>query len=203
MAHCKHWFLLLSVFIVCAALTAGSTQAFYTVKGTAHNVITTGDVDVSIHETTTDGKPFPEGGLFGVMPGTDQEKQVTVVNDDSSGRGSCWVRARVGISITASDGTALDNVFWADQSPHTAVLPDYNTSEWLYDNGWYYYRIVLAPGKQSEPLFTKVHFDSLLGNIYQGCQAQLTVLVQAVQAENHPLPPGGVTQLTGWPADDR
>lgn len=201
MARGKHRLLFLGLFGLCAILAAGGTQAFYTVNGVAHNVITTGDVSIRIHETTSNGMPFPVEGILDVLPGTDQDKQVTVVNTGRSSRSGAWVRARVTVAVTAANGSELPNTIATDSGPHAVAVPNYNTRDWLFDNGWYYYHTSLSPGKATSPLFTQVHFDSQIGNDYQGCQVRLHVQVQAVQAENHPLPPGGVTQITGWPTE--
>ena len=41
----------------------GQSLAYYTVTGTATNVVTSGTIQLAIHEQTKDGEPFPEEGV--------------------------------------------------------------------------------------------------------------------------------------------
>ena len=76
----KRKILLAAVAVICLSLLGVGTLAYFTSDGTAHNVITTGGVDIELIETTDDGKPFPEEGISGVMPGESVTKRVTVKN---------------------------------------------------------------------------------------------------------------------------
>ena len=74
----KRRLVLLALALCIAAVTATGTLAYFTAEETAHNVITTGYLDMILHETTTGGKPFPEEGLDNLMPGMVVDKRVTV-----------------------------------------------------------------------------------------------------------------------------
>ena len=73
----KKVLLLLAAALCMAALTTG-TLAFFTDEETAHNVITSGGVNIAIVEKqavpgmdgTTELKDFPENGITGIMPGS-------------------------------------------------------------------------------------------------------------------------------------
>src|SRR5699024_11934074 len=54
--------------------------AYFSDDVTAHNVITTGGVEVKLIETTDGGETFPVEGITGVMPGQTVTKVVTVDN---------------------------------------------------------------------------------------------------------------------------
>ena len=56
------------------------TVAFYTTIGTATNVVTSGSIQLVIHETTADGSPFPVQGVY-IMPGDIVSKIVSIEND--------------------------------------------------------------------------------------------------------------------------
>ena len=48
----KRKLLLLSVMVICIAIAAVGTLAFFTTDAIAHNVITTGGVDIELHDHT-------------------------------------------------------------------------------------------------------------------------------------------------------
>ena len=55
------------------------TLAYYTMIGTATNVVTLGKIELAIHEKTADGQDFPAEGVY-VIPGDSVSKIVTVEN---------------------------------------------------------------------------------------------------------------------------
>ena len=67
--------------IACAAalatLMSQTSLAYYTVTGTATNVITSGIIEMAIREKTASGEDFPSQGVY-VMPGDRVSKIVTV-----------------------------------------------------------------------------------------------------------------------------
>ena len=178
--------------LLLAALVAAGTWAYFTADTHVTNVITTGRIDITLHEETTNGQPFPENGITGVMPGTSKDKKVTVTNDGTS---PAWVRARVAIRVVAADGTTpLD----ADQ-----VSVDYKDG-WLFakrdgeNEGYYYYKLPLDVGNTTTPLFEKVQFEATMPNSYQGCTVKVDVYVQAVQVahNNSYIPSEGEEAVT-------
>lgn len=55
----KRKILILSVLAICIATLAAGTIAFFTAEGKAHNVITTGGVEIAVQEWADDEKPSP------------------------------------------------------------------------------------------------------------------------------------------------
>ncbi|MEI3100614.1 MAG: hypothetical protein V8T45_01915 [Oscillospiraceae bacterium] len=66
----KKKLLVLSLIVICIAILAAGTLAYFTGGVTAHNVITTGGVSVELIETTDGNRPFPAQGVSGSCPGT-------------------------------------------------------------------------------------------------------------------------------------
>ena len=62
--------LILSALALLAALFAAGTIAYFTAEGQAHNVITTGGVDIAVQEWADEDKTQPFQDPTGVMPGT-------------------------------------------------------------------------------------------------------------------------------------
>lgn len=68
----KKKILLVTALVICLAIAAAGTLAYFTSEDEAHNVITSGDVTIELVEQTEqeDGTlaDFPEEGIRGVMP---------------------------------------------------------------------------------------------------------------------------------------
>lgn len=189
----------LAVLVIILAGMASGTVAYFTANSTAHNVITSGEIDIKLVESwdhdnnpETPAQPYPTDPVGGVMPGAEHSK---IVNVKNVGSNPAWVRVKVTTSIKV--GTeALD----------TDVLSlDFNSTEWIAgEDGYYYYKAVLEPGATTDkPLFTEVRFDGVgMDNKYQNAQIEIGVQAFATQSENNPIPSGGdVTDVKGWPQD--
>lgn len=192
--------LLMAAIVLSLALVSAGTLAYYTDRETAHNVITSGAVDISIVEKTrtADGQlvDFPAGGISGILPGATASKIVTVAN---IGPGAAWVRARVTITITTPDGETLSPLIEVGQEKLPVATTPIGSDWTLGADGCYYYTKTLSPGESTTPLMQEVRFAPEMGNPYQGCTAYVTVYAQAVQAANNPPPNGDVTEIPGWP----
>ncbi len=182
----KKKLLILSVLVICIATLAGGTIAYFTSEYTAHNVITTGGVEIELREWADKDEKTPFKDLDGVMPGTEVTKIVEVKN---TGSAPAWVRVSVGKSIKLANGNQADSTRF--------VEVNINDKAWTKGkDGYYYYNAPLAAGKTTEPLFTSVTFDAGMGNAYQNSTATVDVYAQAVQSENNGT---DVFSAAGWP----
>lgn len=181
----KRRMLCITALIICLAAVATGTAAYFTAEETAYNVITTGCLYMNLVEETTGGKPWPEEGISGVMPGMTIDKVVYVKNT-----GSVPFYARVSIDkvITAAEGS--DAVLNFDH-----ISMDLNTEQWVEHEGFYYYYRALQPGESTEPLMTKVTFEPSMSNEYMDATVQVDVLAQAVQSANNGSDP---LKAEGW-----
>ena len=187
------------VIVLCLSVLGDATMAYFTAKDTAHNVITTGNVDIELVEKQNrDGilVDYPSEPISGVMPGTEVSKIVSVRN---TGTGDAWVRLRVAKSLTlaANPPEPLPEGQTADPELIRIVFDD---SQWIKDGEWFYCKEPLPAGKSTTPLFKSVTFAPEMGNAYQGCTANILVDAQAVQVKNNPLPASGnYAEIPGWP----
>ena len=182
----KRRLVLLALALCIAAVTATGTLAYFTAEETAHNVITTGYLDMILHETTTGGKPFPEEGLDNLMPGMVVDKRVTVEN---AGTVDFYLRVALDEEITPAQGVQAELNF-------DHITLDINEDDWtLAKDGYYYYNSAIKAGETTEPLFTTVTFEPEMGNEYMNAHVEITVRAQAVQSRNN-----GDSPLTavGW-----
>lgn len=172
---------------VLATLISQNTLAFYTVIGRATNVVTSGNIQLKIHETTENGDPFPTDGVF-IMPGQVVGKRVTVENQCQH---PFWLRVKI---IYGIEG---------EQLPYEDLLQvDINTAHWtVMPDGYIYYNQILEPGLHSEPVFTEVTVaGEKLDLSYIHSTLTLTVDAYAVQSENNPA--AAPWEAAGWPADN-
>ncbi|MGN1019019.1 MAG: SipW-dependent-type signal peptide-containing protein [Aristaeellaceae bacterium] len=186
----KRRLVLLAMALCIAAVTATGTLAYFTAEETAYNVITTGVLDMILHETTTGGVPFPADGLDNIMPGMVVDKRVTVEN---AGGVAFYLRVAVDETITPAEGVTEELSF-------EYITLDINQDDWtLGTDGYYYYNTALEPGDTTEPLFNTVTFAPEMGNAYMGARMEITVRAEAVQSRNN----GDSPELAvGWASAD-
>lgn len=181
----KRKIFLLAILVCCVALSAAGTLAYFTAEETAYNVITTGTLDMTLHEEIANGQPFPKEGVSGVMPGQSVDKIVYIEN---SGDADFYVRISLSMSVANASGKALS----AD-----VMTLDINTDAWTKKGDYYYYNTALKPGEKTAPLFKTVKFDADMGNEYMNCKANIIVSAQSVQSRNNGET---VFDAQGWPA---
>ena len=182
----KRKVLILSVFAILIAILAANTLAYFTADTKAHNVITTGGVDIELKEWANEDRTEKFEDKTGVMPGAEVTKIVEIEN---TGTGPVWVRVQVELDVYAEDGK--------EQLPTDYVTLDFNETDWTYLNGYYYYNYPLDPGETTAPLFTTVTFAPEMGNEYQSSTAYVNVHAGAVQTANNGT---DVFSATGWPS---
>ena len=178
-----------AVIVMCLSLLAYGTLAYFTAEDTAHNVITSGEIDIELQEWADEEKttPFPEDGVNGVMPGTDVTKIVEVKN---TGSNAAYIRVKVEKEIVLPDGV--------EGEPDSSLMKiDFDETYWEKgEDGYYYYKEALKPGEVTAPIFTAVTFKPEMGNEYQNATATVDVSAQAVQTANNG---DTVMDAKGWP----
>ena len=180
----KKKLLILSLAAICLAITAIGTLAYFTSEGTAHNVITTGGVDIAVQEWADEEKTKPFEDLTGVMPNTTVTKIAEIKN---TGASDACVRVKVEKNIKLQGEVTSDT---------SLVELTLNTADWTEKDGYYYYTKVLKPGEVTAPIFTAVTFKPDMGNEYQNATATVDVTAQAVQTANNGAT---VMDAQGWP----
>ena len=184
----KKKILVVAAVVICLAIATTGTLAYFTYSDEAHNVITTGGVNIKLVEKTQreDGTlvDFPEDGIHRVMPATDVSKIVSVKN---TGKNGAWVRVKVELKITSSDGAELPaDVMKYEVGKNWSMEPD----------GFIYYAKPVEAGESTGILFDTVHLAPEMGNEYQGCTANIEIFAQAVQTANNG---DTVLKAAGWP----
>ena len=182
----------LRIFVVAlvAALMAffsQNTLAFYSTVGTATNVVTSGNIRFIIHETTDQGTAFPEEGVY-IVPGDVVSKKVTIESDCEH---PFYLRVKIIYGVNSEELTAED-----------CFKLNINEEHWMFHDGWYYYKGIVAPGETTPQVFSHVEMvGAKIDNSYLGKTLTLTVNAQAVQSENNPVEDGLTYTAFGWPAE--
>ena len=175
--------LAIAVIVMCLAILATGTMAYFIAEETSYNVITTGLLKM---ELVVEG----ESSTIGVVPATSADRTVYVVN---RGNAPLFARIRMDQRINPAQGVR------AELSMEHITL-DINTDCWIRQGDFYYYYRALKAGEQSEPLCTQVTFGPELGNEYMDATVEFAVQAQAVQSANNgydPLFALGWSELTG------
>ena len=178
--------LLIAILLVFAVVSA--TLANDTVDERTRNVITTGEVKISINEKTeaVNGVIRADGSgidFTHVLPGQATEKIVTIKNEAEK----CWLRVKVEISVTPEPNDGSD--------PAALIVPNIDSNKWYSDGGYYYYAQPLETGDEAA-MFDKVLFAPSIGNAYAGSQAKMIITAEATQyVNNETMSPDS------WPAE--
>jgi len=177
--------LLIALAAILVTVLTQPTLAYYTTIGKATNVVTSGGIELKIHEKTADGSDFPAEGVY-IIPGDIVSKQVSVENVCEH---PFYLRVKL---ISGSTNVAL--------SAEDCLKMDIDTANWTYLDGYYYYNQILHPGEITPPLFTQVEIvGSKVDQTHIGSTLSLTVNAYAVQSENNPA--DHPWDASGWPAE--
>lgn len=187
MGKIKLRILAIALVAVIMTLFSQGTLAYYSTVGKATNVVTSGDVQLIIHETTDGGVPFPEEGVY-IIPGDVVSKRVTIENDCTH---PFYLRVKLVYGVDSVELSAED-----------CFKLNINDTNWALVDGWYYYTAAVEPGETTPEVFSKVEIvGNKVDNSYIGKTLTLTVDAQAVQSENNPITDGQTWTAAGWPLE--
>lgn len=181
----KSRLLLIALAAILLTVLTQPTLAYYTAVGKTTNVVTSGGIELKIHEKTADGSDFPAEGVY-VIPGDIVSKQVSVENVCAH---PFYLRLKL---VSGTSNEAL--------TPDDCLKLNIDTRHWTYVDGYYYYNVVLQPGETTPALFTQVEIvGSKVDQTHIGSTLSLTVNAYAVQSENNPAE--NPWNASGWPAE--
>ena len=161
--------------------------AYYQTVGKATNVVTSGNIQLIIHEKTDQGTEFPADGVY-ILPGDVVSKEVSIENDCAH---PFYLRVKMVYGTNAQDLT-----------PEDCLKLNINSEHWQLHDGWYYYKDVVNPGETTPNVFSHVEIvGSKVDTGHIGKVLTLTVNAQAVQSENNPITDGNIYTASGWPTE--
>ncbi len=164
-----------------------SSYAYYQTLGKATNVVTSGDIQLIIHETTDQGTEFPKEGVY-IMPGDIVSKRVTIESDCNH---PFYLRVKMLYDVDSEELTSED-----------CFKLNINEAHWELHDGWYYYKEIVEPGETTPYVFSHVEIvGNKVDKSYIGKTLSLTVRAQAVQSKNNTLTDGKIYTASGWPKE--
>ncbi len=185
----------LAVVAICLAIVTSGTLAFFVAEERTHNVLTTGGISIQLNEKMLENGvlvDFPKEAIDGILPGNVVSKIVSVEN---TGSDEAWIRIQIEQNIVGMDNKSLPLTL----NDGSQVLEfGVDIDKWTYAEGWYYFNRPVVAGASTAFLFKEVQFAPEMGNEYQGCTANITVIAQAVQTANNGE---AVMEAQGWPEE--
>lgn len=172
-----------------ALLVTGATLAWFTNTDTATNVVTVGNVDIEIDETTKDTNVSrDENGSITwndlMTPGQVLSKQPKIGN---TGDNTAWVRASVNIEYYKGDEKI--NKPEGVEEPTIEYNVGTDEDKWTVDGEYYYFNSALAKGEYTSNLFEEVVIPTTWTNQGEKSMAGVTIKVvvnaDAIQYDNN------------------
>ena len=174
--------------ILCLALVAAAFAMIVRSTDT-ENVITFGSIKMRLIETTTkDGTetPISDGYNEDITNQNNVSRNVRIENIHNH---PIYVRLKLNMDFISGNG---------ERSPAGEVATyDYNTGDFTYKDGWWYYNNVLEPNTSTTNLITQITFN--LGQTTEqlvGSKFNLKIDAQAVQSEHNAEE---AINSVGWP----
>ena len=180
-------FLTIALVAIMITFFTQGTLAYYSTVGKATNVVTSGNIQFIIHETTDQGTEFPEEGVY-IVPGDIVSKEVSIESDCEH---PFYLRVKIVYGVDSKELSAED-----------CFKLNINEEHWQLHDGWYYYKGIVNPGETTPNVFSKVEIvGDKVDNSYLGKTLTLSVVAHAVQSENNPINGTDTYTASGWPQE--
>ena len=186
-----------AAIILAAIGIVGGTLAWFTDADTATNVLTTGNITITL--TETNGELQKSGKILfdGIMPGDTVQKDPTITNTSSSGE-AAYVRAK--FTVTGAQG---NDTGAATSDVVTAIEAAISSTNWFKGtDGWYYYKGTLAKDASAKLFETITFTGATFGNAYQNASFDVVINAQATQVKNQVVADYTFAAMSalGWPS---
>ena len=179
----KRKILISAVVVICLAILASGSIAYFTAEEEVHNVITSGAVDIEIDVPNDE---------IEIMPATKVRKIATIKNLDES----AYVRAKFECTIDDADNKLMS---LSPEELDEIITLNVDDTNWLRkegDNEWWYYFEAIETDEAVEMQFEVVFSGPNMTNEFQSSSVTITVKAQAVQTANNQ---DTVMEAGGWP----
>lgn len=167
-----------------------ATIAFRIYSKTTNNVISFGNIKMQLLQTTLN-ENNEEINL-------NNDENINITHNSTISRrlkvknlGKHEFFLRISLEMTGIDKNNQEF------NANNLVTYDINFDDWIYKDGWYYYKNIVKENETTNNLITKINFD--INNIiseYPKSKFKFYAKAQAVQAENNAV---NVLDVVGWP----
>lgn len=183
--------IVLLIIMICLFVVT-ATIAFTTRNTITNNIITFGKLKMElIHRTLNEKNEEIDVNNNTNINITYNSNVSRIVRIKNVGNHSFFVR--ISIDIIGTDENK--NKFNAN----SLVSYNWNTEDWIFKDGWYYYGKELNENETTSNLITQIIFD--IDNItsnYPNGEFKININAEAVQAENNEKE---VLNVVGWPSN--
>ena len=169
-----------------------SSVAFRVYNKTANNVITFGNIKMQLLQTTLNENNeeinVNNNEKFDITHTSTVSRRIKVKN-----LGKQEIFLRISLEMIGTDENNKEF------NANDLVTYDVNENDWIYKDGWYYYKNTIKENEITSNLITEIAFD--INNIttnYPKGNLKFNVKAQAVQAKNNAV---DVLNVVGWPED--
>ena len=191
--------LIITIFAMIVIVTSFiyGTVAYFTDSVTSSgSYIASGGAKAEISDFTYSPSepslPLPDGAMLEVLPGQAYAKSVTAEN---TGAYPIYVRGKTSCLITLSP----ENAGRESEIDYSLVIADIDTENWIFRDGYYYYKKPLLRGETTPTLLSSVSFSTDMSNMYKNGKVHFTVRLEIVQSNNNGAT---VFDAVGWPAEE-
>ncbi len=186
----KRKLVILLLVIIAFFIFAISTIAFRVYNKKANNVITFGSIKMQLLQTTlnenNDEIQINDDEEFNIINNSNLNRIIKVKN---LGKQEFFLRISLEMMGINENNEKFD--------ANNLVKYNINLNDWIYKEGWYYYKNIVKEGQITSNLINGMKFD--VNNItlnYQNWKFKFDVNAQAVQAKNNAT---NVLEAVGWP----
>ena len=183
--------MLVLIFATIIIFTAQTYAYFVDSVNSAQNSIVTGTLGVELVEMQNgDTSLISFTEPVRVMPATSVSNIVRVKN---TGTLPIYVRIKIEKTINKPENEIPDG--WEE-----LILCNFNTAEgpWVYQDGYYYYKVSLDAGSTTAQLFDTISFSKDMGNQFENSEIGFKVICQATQAGGNS---DSALTAIGWPPE--
>jgi predicted ribosomally synthesized peptide with SipW-like signal peptide len=189
--------------LVVATIAIGSTLAFFTDKGEVNNVITTGNVKISLDEPMFKDSGANQDGEDIYMPNDVMPNQPIVKDPTITNEGSHDAYIRCKVTVSSKDGKmTADRI--ADVIKGLNINTDTDTdSAWVLSDGYYYYQKPLPKidedsTKHSVQFFTTFTVPETWDNTMADTRFKIAISAEAIQADYFTPTKDADGKYIGW-----
>jgi predicted ribosomally synthesized peptide with SipW-like signal peptide len=187
---------MLATIAIVASFIFGTVAYFTETVSSDHNIIImTGDAKAEVSDVVLEhgtNIPLPSDRELDVIPGYKYAKNVTVEN---TGNYPLYVRGKIDCRIELSELNAGRE----DEIDYSLVIADIDTENWIFSDGYYYYKKPLYEDEMTTSLVSSIHFSDEMDNFYKSSTIYFKVRIEIVQSNNNGE---SVLEATGWPSSE-
>ncbi len=177
--------LIFIILLLLIIVSASATYAYIVSESATETVITFGSLKMKLHYYTLEGNSEVE---------IKEDKDLNISGVDSLNRilrleniGGHSMYVRVNFDIKNDENIDISDLIRIE-----------NLDDWIYSDGYYYYKYELKPGKMTTKLMDEIIFDNkIINKDYAGSKIKFKINAEAVQAEHNN---SDVLELVGWPS---